>query len=101
MSEIEGQRKTVEHLPSQKSNMVSEELTRILAMLRDVSPRDARITFEFDGKLRVHIDVRNGEDVVGLEKMLPTLAMGMFHDIDVGATPHHPFFHRISAVVDR
>lgn len=101
MSEHGGQMLTVEHFPSQKSTVISDELSKILSMLRDVSPAGAMISFDFDGKLHVHIDVRRGEDVVFLEGVLPTLGMGMFHGINVGTTPHHPFFHRVSALIDR
>ena len=29
------------------------------------------------------------------------MGMGLFHTISNGETPHHPFFHRVSAIVDR
>ena len=93
--------RAVERLPSQKSAFVSEELNKILDIVHASTPKDAKASIEFDGKLRLHIDVRNGEDVEVLKKLLPMLGTGVFHGIEVGATPHHPFFHRISALIDR
>lgn len=91
--------RTVEPFPVQHSTTLSDELNRILAMLRDVSPKDATISFDFDGQLHVHIDVRRREDVTILESVLPLLGCGLFHSLGRGATPNHPFFHRVSAVV--
>ncbi len=83
------------------SAAVSDELNRILTMLRQACPRDSQISFDFDGKLHVHIDVRNREEVALVESMLPAIGLGLFHGITRGGTPHHPFFHRVSALVDR
>ncbi|KHK92750.1 hypothetical protein LK12_07565 [Novosphingobium malaysiense] len=101
MSDSSEDRSTVEHLPSQKPALISDELAKIRAMVREHTSKDAKISIEFDGKLRLHVDVRNGEDVKVLAKMLPTLGTGIFHSIEVGATPHHPFFHRVSALIER
>lgn len=90
---------TVEQFPGRQSTAVTDELNRILTMLRDVIPRDAAISFDFDGQLHVHIDVRRREEVTLLESLLPSLGGGLFHSMTRGATPHHPFFHRISALV--
>lgn len=100
MSETNSQVPVVD-FPNQKSTVISDELSRILDMLRDICPAGARISFDFDGKLHVHIDVRTGEDVARMGGILPTLGGGMFHGINVGTTPHHPFFHRVSALIDR
>lgn len=80
---------------------VSDELNRILSLLRDALPADAHISFDFDGRLHAHIDVRKREEVTTVETLLPMLGHGLFHDIIRGGTPHHPFFHRISVLVDR
>jgi hypothetical protein len=99
-SEQEGSR--VERLPSQQpSTIVTDELGRVLAILRDSCPKDATISFDFDGKLHVHIDIRKQEDVLILESILPTLGLGMFKSLRRGTTPNRPFFHRLSALVDR
>lgn len=90
---------TVEPFPIQHSASTSDELNRILGMLREVSPKDATISFDFDGQLHVNIDVRRREEVMLLESVLPMLGCGLFHSLSRGATPHHPFFHRISALV--
>lgn len=90
---------TVEPFPARQSTAVTDELSRILSMLRDVTPRDATISFDFDGQLHVHIDVRRREEVTLLEAVLPSLGCGLFHSLSRGSTPHHPFFHRVSAIV--
>jgi hypothetical protein len=93
---------SVERLPTAShSAVVSDELNRVLAMLRESCPKQSQISFDFDGRLHVHIDVRKREDVILVEAILPTMGLGLFHTISHGETPHHPFFHRISAIVDR
>lgn len=93
---------SVEHLPSQpRQNMISDELRRIMTMIQEVCPPEAVISFHFDEKLYVHIDVRNMEYVTGIEAILPKLGAGLFHDIRRGPTPHRPFLHRVSALVER
>lgn len=92
----------VARMPRQpRSNVVSDELNMISASLREACPPEANISFHFDGKLRVHIDVRKLEDVTRVEMILPTFGASMFHDIYRGQAPHHSFFHRVSAMVDR
>jgi hypothetical protein len=85
---------------------VSAELTKILDALRVACPAHAEISFDFDGALHVHVDVRNLEDVARIESILPTLYMGLptlymgiFDDIRRNSIPHRPFFHRVSATV--
>lgn len=86
---------------SPSANLVSDELNRILAFLKGACPDDAQISFDFDGQLHVHIDVRAREDVTLTESILPKLGAGLFHSVTRGATPYRPFLHRISAIVDR
>lgn len=92
---------SVEYLSNQAGpKTVSDALNRILSSLSDACPDDAAISFDFDGKLHVHIDIRNLEDVALTEAILPTLCGGIFHEIRRGSTPHRSFFHRVSAQVD-
>ncbi len=93
---------SVEPFPeAPKNTVVSDELNRILSLLREACPADAHISFDFDGRLHAHIDVRKREEVTAVETLLPMLGHGLFHEISRGGTPHHPFFHRISVLVDR
>jgi hypothetical protein len=92
---------TVQPFPALNSTVVTDELNRILTMLRDVTPKGAVISFDFDGQLHVHIDVRRREEVTLLEAVLPSLGGGLFHSLSRGGTPYHPFFHRLSALVAR
>ena len=101
MGESEGREGSVENFPAARSKLISEELGKIFKILRDAAPSDATVSFDFDGTLHAHIDVRRAEEVSQLKAILPTLGAGLFHDISVGATPHHPFFHRLTAKIDR
>lgn len=88
--------------PLTHSSAASDELNKLLTMLKATCPEATAIRFDFDGKLRVHIDVRNRGDVTMIEAILPTLGGGgLFYGLTRGATPLHPFHHRISALVDR
>jgi hypothetical protein len=78
---------------------ISDELSSLANLLREACPEDACISFSFDEKLQAHIDVRKREHVMFVQMMLPTLRPGLFHGISLGGTPHHPFYHRISALV--
>lgn len=91
----------VERFPmAEPSAGITQELNRILSLLREAAPTGSQISFDFDGCLHVHIDVRAREDVLMLEHMLCSLDLGMFSNITHGRTPHHPFFHRVSARVN-
>jgi hypothetical protein len=92
---------TVEEFPHSHNSRVTDELNRILNLLRGICPRDAQISFAFDGRLQVHIDVRKHEELYVVETVLPNLEGGLFHSLNRGRTPHHPFFQRLSAVVQR
>jgi hypothetical protein len=96
----EPSRSPVEFFPGlHPSTRLTDELTRLLTMLREVSPGDATISFDFDGQLHIHIDVRRQEEVAALEAVLPALDGGRIHSVSRRATPHHPFFHRVSVLV--
>ncbi|SNS39805.1 hypothetical protein SAMN06295912_105218 [Sphingomonas laterariae] len=91
----------VERLPSKpRSTAISDELRRITETLIAVCPQEAIVTFSYEGRLEVHIDVRNLEHVTLVEAILPTLGAGMFSNIQRGISPPHPFFHRVSADVE-
>jgi hypothetical protein len=91
---------TVERFPGAfPATSVSDELGRIMAVLRGACPPETQISFSFDGRLQVHLDVRQREHVLFVEMMLPTLEAGRFDGITIGGKPGHPFHHRISANV--
>ncbi len=50
-----------------RTTRVSDELGKIMRALRDACPQETTLTFEYDGTLRVHIDVRRVEDVTQVE----------------------------------
>jgi hypothetical protein len=85
--------------PPIKTSSVCDELNRIMELLRGACPPETEISFSFDGRLQVHIDVRKREHVMYVEMVLPTLEQGLFHGISIGSTPGHPFHHRVSALV--
>lgn len=101
MTDEPARKPAVEHLPHQRVCNVTDELNKILSMLKGACPREAMISFDFDGRLHVHIDVHKIEDLLRIEGLLPSLGAGMFHDFSRGETPNHPFFHRLTAIVDR
>jgi hypothetical protein len=92
---------TVEEFPHSHNCRVTDELNRIRGILHDICPPDAQIGFTFEGRLQVHIDVRKREELYVVEAVLPTLEAGLFHSLSRGRTPHHPFFQRLSAFVQR
>jgi hypothetical protein len=57
------------------------------------------ITFEYNGKLHLHVDVRRLEELAIVEATLPSLCGGIFHDLQRGMAARHSFFHRVSALV--
>lgn len=76
------------------------QLAEIRDRLRDAFPRAKSVLLEFDGTLKAHIDVREGELVPAIEAQLAHIDNGRFKHVEHGATPHHPFLHRISAVIE-
>ena len=86
---------------SPSPTIVSDELDRLMGILRGFCPTEAVITFEYDGVLRVNIDVRDVADVARLETIMPSLCGGIFHDVQRGLAARHSFFHRISASIAR
>lgn len=91
---------TVERFPGAfPSTSVSDELSRITELLRSVCPPQTQISFSFEGRLQVHLDVRQREHVTFVKMVLPTLEAGRFDGLTVGSKPGHPFHHRISASV--
>lgn len=80
---------------------ITEQLGQIRDMLAAEFPQATSVTLDFDGALRAHIDVRDGHDIPIVEARLPVLCGGMFNRVKHGASPNHPFQHRITTVVDR
>lgn len=101
MSDSPVQRQSIERLPEQRSTVITDELNKILDMMIGACPKGAVISFDFDGRLHVHVDVHSFEDMLKVEGILPILGGGTFHDISRGDTPHRSFHHRVSAIVDR
>src|SRR3954449_1567835 len=83
------------------STPVSDELQRLPAVLEPLCPEDSVITFDFHGKLRLHIDIRSFEEMTLVERLLPTMCGGIFRDVHRGMSTKHSFFHRLTAVVGR
>ncbi len=75
---------------------VSDELGRLTSMLREVCPTEAVISFDYNGALHLHVDVRLIEDVTKIEALLPSLCGGIFHSAQRRMTARHSFFRRVS-----
>lgn len=101
MSKTSARDDSVERLPEQRSTIITDELNKILVMLREVTPPEATISFDFDGELNVHVDVRSYEDMLKIEDLLPRLGGGTFCCTERSSTPNRPFFHRVTARVFR
>ena len=86
---------------STDSTPVSDELHRLTAMLAPLCPKDSVISFDFHGRLRLHIDIRSFGEMALVERLLPTLCGGIFRDVHRGMSTKHSFFHRLTAVVGR
>ena len=78
---------------------VTDELAKLRNVLVEHFPRDALIKFEFDGRLRVHVDVRRFEEVAVVEALLPSLSGGIYRDLQRSMTGHNSFLHRVTATV--
>ena len=94
---------SVESFPEvAKRTVVSDELNIMLGVLREAFPDARNIGFEFDGTLKVHIDMRSKERLELIEERLPYLGGGqLFSDLRRGKTPNRSFDHRITALVAR
>ena len=92
----------VERIPPRpRALVVTDELRRLRDSLRAACPPEAIISFDFESALHVHIAVRNMEHVTMVEALLPQMGAGLFSQLQRGRSPKHPFFHRVSALVDR
>jgi len=93
----------VEPFPgSSQTTAVSDEPRRILGLLQTANPNAAKASFEFDGQLHAHIDLRRIEEMSIVEERLRYIGGGqLFSDIRRGKTPNHPFHHRVSMLVAR
>lgn len=80
---------------------ISRELSKIIEPLHAEFPNAVEISFTFRKNLRLHLDVRTLEEAHAVEARLPALCGGIFQEIFAGRSPHHAFFHRVSAKVNR
>jgi len=80
---------------------ISSALRRLLEPLHAEFPKAVAISFEYQKDLHLHVDLRTLEEAHVVQARLSALCGGVFHDIFIGSSPHHPFFHRVSAKVDR
>ncbi|MBB3957849.1 hypothetical protein, partial [Novosphingobium sediminicola] len=62
--------------PVENASAVSDELGKLLGMIKAACPEATAIHFDFDGKLRVRIDVHSRDDVAAIQKTLPALGGG-------------------------
>jgi hypothetical protein len=79
---------------------VSEQLSGLRSAVESIVPGDARISFRFEDRLRINIDVRDLRDVARAETLLPTLAHGIFFNVQ-RALADQSFRHRLTAEVQQ
>jgi len=80
---------------------ISDELGGLLKAVDDACPPSSIVSFLFDGKLRIAVDVHTFEEASLVEAILPSIGGGVFHDVSRGNTPGMSFRRRVSALVDR
>lgn len=80
---------------------VSDQLGQIRDILSSEFPQASAVTLDYDGALHAHIDVRDGQEIPIVEARLAGMCGGIFSKVRHGASPNHPFQHRISMVVER
>lgn len=85
--------------PELEPKAISQELTRLTEQLRAEFPDAEKISFEFDGKLHLHIDVRDLEEAKVIHARLERLYGDLYSRYFVGNSPQHRFWHRVSAMV--
>ena len=76
---------------------VIEQLSSLRDEVKSIVPTDTRISFHFDDRLHINIDVRDQQDLTRLEASLPSLANGVFKNIRRSLADHHSFRHRLTA----
>ncbi|MYL98308.1 hypothetical protein GR702_11085 [Novosphingobium sp. FGD1] len=82
-------------------NPISDELAYLRKAVEDACPPSATVSFTFDGRLRIAVDVHTFEEASQVEAVLPSIAGGVFHDVVRGNTPGMSFRRRVSALVER
>ena len=87
--------------PAERNRTISKELERLIEPIHAEFPHAVSISFEFQKALQLHVDLRSLEEAHVAEARLPALCGGIFSQIFCGTSPHHPFFHRVSAKVDK
>lgn len=80
---------------------ISVELESLRKTVEDASPPASIVSFYFDGRLHVAVDVHTYEEASEVEALLPSIGGGVFHDPSRGNTPGMSFRRRVSALVDR
>ncbi len=79
---------SVEPFPgSSQTTAVSDEPRRILGLLQTANPNAAKVSFEFDGQLHAHIDLRRIEEMSIVEERLRYIGGGQFFPTSAGARP--------------
>lgn len=80
---------------------VIEELADLRASVQALVPGDTAISFFYDGRLHINIDLRDLRDVERAESFLPNVADGIFSNIRRSMADHHSFRHRLTAEVTK
>ena len=101
MSQSEATAGVAGNPPVATDRPVSSELDRITAAVRSLCPKDTQISFEYDGRLQMNLDIRGLEEVARMETLLPGLCGGIFSNLQRGLVDNRPFLHRLTVVVDR
>lgn len=83
----------------QRGAVLAPALRELADMLLHACPPETTVGFRYDRKLHVDLDVRGAENAILVERLLPTLRLGMFTEVRRAMTPR-PFLLRITAEVE-
>lgn len=86
---------------SAPATTISDELSALRRTVEDACPPSSVVSFIFDGRLHLAVDVHTFEEASIVESVLPAIGGGVFHDVSRGNTPGMSFRRRVSALVDR
>lgn len=82
-----------------KCRKVIEQLSSLRDAVKSIVPADTVVSFQFDDRLHVNIDMRDLQELARLEASLPSLANGIFTNLRRSLADHQPFRHRLTAEV--
>jgi hypothetical protein len=85
--------------PLHMATSAVDQMDQLRASVKGFCPADADVTLTFDGRCRIHIDVRTVEEVMAVESAIQKFASGVFDNVHRATVPGRAFLRRVSATV--